>query len=243
MRSTEYPSRRRRVLLLATTGLLAAGAATACGGSHSASGSPSDVGPVSGGSTTTSGGGQHHGAAAASAAPSAAPSAGATATPPTGHTGSAVAQHALTPECTADSLTLSLGTGDAGMSQRHQPLRFTNTGGKSCVIVGFPGLSYVTGDSGRQVGAAATRDGRIGAQITLRPGEVASTTVHSVDAQVFDAAACKPTPVRGYRVYAPDDTAAIFVPLPAGTEGCAGTTPDPQLSVSTIVAGSTGQDG
>jgi hypothetical protein len=148
----------------------------------------------------------------------------------------------VTPECKAGSLALSLGQGDAGMSQQYQALRFTNTGSKACVIVGFPGVSYVTGDSGRQVGAAAARDGKIGAQLTLQPGDVASTTIHSADAQVFDAAACKPTPVRGYRVYAPDDTAAMFVPLPSGVEGCAGTTPDPQLSVASIVAGTSGQD-
>jgi hypothetical protein len=123
------------------------------------------------------------------------------------------------------------------MNQQHQALRFTNSGSTACVIVGFPGVSYVTGDSGRQVGAAATRDGKIGMQLTLQPGQVAAATIHSVDAGVFDASACKPTPVRGYRVYAPDDTAAMFVPLPSGVEGCAGSTPDPQLSVSTIVAG------
>ena len=39
----------------------------------------------------------------------------------------------------------------------------------------------------------------------------------------FDAAVCKPTPVRGLRVYPPGDTASLFVPA-AGT-GCAGTPP------------------
>jgi hypothetical protein len=149
---------------------------------------------------------------------------------------------ALTPECKANSLTLSFGGGDAGMSQQERVLRFTNSGSQACVIVGFPGVSYVTGDDGHQVGAAATRDGGKRPQITLQPGAVASTVIHSVDPGVFDPAACRETPVRGYRVYAPDDTAAMFIPLPTGTTGCAGTTPDPQLGVYSIQPGAGNPD-
>jgi hypothetical protein len=145
---------------------------------------------------------------------------------------------ALIPECKAKSLTLSFGGGDAGMNQQERVLRFTNSGSTACVIVGFPGVSYVTGDDGHQVGAAATRDGSMRPQITLQPGDVASTVIHSVDPGVFDPTACRQTPVRGYRVYAPDDTAAMFIPLPSGTTGCAGTTPDPQLGVYSIQPGS-----
>lgn len=144
---------------------------------------------------------------------------------------------ARTPECTARTLSLSFGPGDAGMSQQERVLRFTNKGSTRCAIVGFPGVSYVTGDDGRQVGAPAVRTGRIGAQVNLAPGAVASTIVHSVDPGVFDPSACRPTPVRGLRIYAPDDTAAMFIPYPSGAQGCAGTTPDPQLSVVTITAG------
>ncbi|HEX3813047.1 MAG TPA: DUF4232 domain-containing protein [Mycobacteriales bacterium] len=233
-------SRLSRGLLLATAGLLAAGA-SACSGAagasstagassaSSASGQASNVGPVSGTSAATS---QHHNPVK---------NVPTTVDPTRSTVADPITSKAVTPECKAGSLSLSLGQGDAGMSQQYQALRFTNTGSTACVIVGFPGVSYVTGDSGRQVGAAATRDGRIGMQLTLQPGGVASTTVHSVDIGVFDAAVCKPTPVRGYRVYAPDDTAAMFVPLPSGVQGCAGTTPDPQLSVASIVAGSNGQ--
>jgi hypothetical protein len=50
----------------------------------------------------------------------------------------------------------------------------------------------------------------------------------------YDAAVCRPTPVRGLRVYPPGDTAALFVPA-EGT-GCAGTPPGDQLSVQTLTA-------
>src|SRR5438270_5352872 len=55
-------------------------------------------------------------------------------------------------ECKAANLRLSLGQGDAAMSHQYIPLRFTNTGQTPCVMIGFPGVSYVTGDNGQQVG-------------------------------------------------------------------------------------------
>jgi hypothetical protein len=50
----------------------------------------------------------------------------------------------------------------------------------------------------------------------------------------YDAGVCRPTPVRGLRVYPPGETAALVVPA-TGT-GCAGTPPGPQLTVRTISA-------
>ncbi len=141
------------------------------------------------------------------------------------------------PECKANTLALSFGGSDAGMSQQYHVLRFTNTGKRTCAIVGFPGVSYVTGDNGQQVGAPAVRTGKIGPQVNLVPGAVASTVIHSVDPGVFDPSACRPTPVRGYRIYAPDDRASMFIALPSGAQGCAGNPPDPQLSVVTIRPG------
>jgi hypothetical protein len=142
-----------------------------------------------------------------------------------------------TPECKSGGLKLSFGGGDAGMSHQFRELKFTNVSKHSCVIVGFPGVSYVTGDKGTQVGAPAVREGKIGKQITLVPGQFASTIIDAVDYEVFEPAVCRPTPVRGYRIYPPDETAAMFIPLPSGAHGCAGTTPSPQLSVVTIQRG------
>ncbi|HKN98297.1 MAG TPA: DUF4232 domain-containing protein [Pseudonocardiaceae bacterium] len=151
--------------------------------------------------------------------------------------GTATPAAAPLPECKANTLSLAFGPGDAGMNQQERVLRFTNRGRATCAIVGFPGVSYVTGDDGRQVGQAAVRTGRIGAQVDLAPGASAYTIVHSVDPGVFDPAQCKPVAVRGLRVYAPDDTAAMFIPLPSGAQGCTGPTTDAQLSVVTVKAG------
>jgi hypothetical protein len=112
---------------------------------------------------------------------------------------------------------------------------FTNTGSAPCLMRGFPGVSYVTGDSGSQVGAPATRSGSIGSSVTLAPNAAASAVVTVTDVAVFDAGSCKPTSVRGFRVYAPDDTASMFIARD-GT-GCAGSPPSPQLQVQTVKAG------
>ena len=223
--------------LVVGAGVLAAVAVVGCG-------------TQSGNAQNTSGPGSQTVAAGAPSNPNSSTSDGSAPAGSTGNTGAAngsagssgngtVAAKKINgiPECKANNLALSFGGGDAGMSQQEQVLRFTNTGKSTCAIVGFPGVSYVTGDNGQQVGAPAVRTGSIGAQVNLAPGAVASTVIHSVDPGVFDPNACKPTPVRGYRIYAPDDTASMFIPLGSGAQGCAGSTPDPQLSVITIRAG------
>lgn len=140
------------------------------------------------------------------------------------------------PECKANTLALSFGGSDAGMSQQYRVLRFTNTSKATCAVVGWPGVSYVTGNNGQQLGAPAVRNGKKGGQVNLAPGAVASTVIHSVDTGVYDGGACQPTPVQGYRVYAPDDTASMFIALPSGAQGCANPA-DTGLGVVTIRPG------
>jgi hypothetical protein len=140
-----------------------------------------------------------------------------------------------TPECKTTNVKLSLGPMSAAAGHVYQPLRFTNSGAQNCVLVGFPGVTYVTGTNGTQVGAPAERDGAKGSQILLKPGQVASAIVTFVDAGVFDASVCKPTPTLGLRVYPPDQTASLFIAR-TGT-GCAGNPPSPQLRVQTIKPG------
>jgi hypothetical protein len=93
----------------------------------------------------------------------------------------------------------------------------------------------VTGDNGTQVGKPAERIGPKGPQVTLRPGQVASSVVAMTDIGVFDPAECKPTPTRGLRVYPPDSTASMFVARSG--RGCAGNPPSPQLRVETVKPG------
>ncbi|MEU0529013.1 DUF4232 domain-containing protein [Amycolatopsis tolypomycina] len=135
--------------------------------------------------------------------------------------------------CTANDVRLELGQGDAGAGSRYRPLRITNVSGTPCTVRGFPGVSYVAGDDEHQVGGAAVHEGDDGAPVRLATGETAAATIQLVNVHNYDPAQCRPTPVRGLRVYLPQGTASKFVPDP-GT-GCASTDiPGHQLSVKSV---------
>jgi Protein of unknown function (DUF4232) len=157
-------------------------------------------------------------------------------------TSAAAGTHAIQPteeadpggpsRCTTGELSVALGQGDAAAGSVYRPLIFTNTGSRTCELHGFPGVSYVAGDDGHQVGPAAAMSGERGAQVPIAPGATARAQLQLVNVQNFDTAACNPVPVRGLRVYPPGDTAALFVPMD-GT-GCSNDPPGDQLSVQTI---------
>jgi hypothetical protein len=135
-------------------------------------------------------------------------------------------------DCKAASLKLGIGGADAAAGTVYRQLVFTNIGTAPCVLQGFPGVSYVAGDDGHQIGPAAVRIGTKGEAIDLAPGASAAAPVGFTQVRNYDEAVCKPTAVRGLRVYPPQETASMFVPL-EGT-GCAGNPPGQQLSVKTI---------
>lgn len=127
-------------------------------------------------------------------------------------------------------VTLNKSAGDADMQGSHLPLVFTNTGSRSCTLRSAPGVSYVSGDSGQQVGAPATRHPG-GAKVTLAPGASASAALFLSSApQKSD---CHQVRARGLRVYPPGNTGAAFVPLPTTTCSDGG----PYLTVDSVRAG------
>jgi hypothetical protein len=215
--------------MLISTGALLAGLAAACGNASPQATGHQSVAPIgtkaNSISTSTS-------ATETSSAPTRAP---ASTTQSSGT--SDVRGSAKTRECKAADLKVSLGEGQGGAAGSSYPaVQFTNSSNSNCVIVGFPGVSYVGGDDGHQVGAPASRDGKIGTQITLAPGQMASAIVREVDAENYPASTCKPVPVRGFRVYPPDETASKFLPFSGSGKACS--TNIDQLSVQTIKSGS-----
>jgi uncharacterized protein DUF4232 len=136
------------------------------------------------------------------------------------------------PRCTTADLSASLGGGDAAAGSAYRPLIFTNTSSHTCELRGFPGVSYVAGEDGHQVGPAAAMSGERGGQVPIPPGGSARAQLQLANVQNFDAADCHPVPVRGLRVYPPGDTASLFVQMD-GT-GCSATPPGNQLSIQTI---------
>jgi hypothetical protein len=100
------------------------------------------------------------------------------------------------------------------MGQLYRRLVFTNSSTRTCTLYGFPGVSWVTGPDGQQVNDPATRSHNVTpSQVTLSPGQAAGALVHTAQPGMFPDT-CKPVTVAGFRVYPPDETAAIFVPAP-----------------------------
>jgi hypothetical protein len=135
--------------------------------------------------------------------------------------------------CRASELTVELGPANGAAGTTYGPLRFTNVSDSPCIIQGFPGVSYVAGDDGHQVGRPADRTGKDGPTLTLRPGQTAHAEVGFLTVANYPEGRCAPTPVRGLRVYPPQETASVFV-RHSGT-GCAKDVH--QLSVRTVLPG------
>jgi hypothetical protein len=132
--------------------------------------------------------------------------------------------------CKAADVKMALGRGDGAAGTVYRPLIITNVSNHKCVVQGFPGVSYVAGADGHQVGPAAYRDGTKGDPIPLNRGESANADMGFVNVQNYDPTVCMPTPVNGIRVYLPQDTGSKFVEAP-GT-GCASDKiPSNQLTV------------
>ena len=122
--------------------------------------------------------------------------------------------------CEVGELKLSLSYQGSGAGSEHQALVFTNTGDRACVVQGFPGVSYVAGSDGHQVGKAAFRSGSKGPAIPLRPGQQATAALELTNVENYDAATCQPTAAKGLQIYPPQSYDSLFVPMNDAT-GCA----------------------
>jgi hypothetical protein len=120
-----------------------------------------------------------------------------------------------TARCHTGDLSAKMGTGDGGAGTYHTNLVFTDKSDHKCTLYGYPGVSWVTGDNGTQVNSPFERSSGTKKTITLSPGGQAHAVLVTHAALNFSADKCKPTDVRGYRIYPPDETAAIFVSLPS----------------------------
>ncbi|TNM69006.1 DUF4232 domain-containing protein [Streptomyces sp. NP160] len=226
----------QRVAVVASAGVLAwslggcssAGAATDPGGATT--GPPQSTASTAAGSSSAASDGSS-GAPVGSEASSPTGSA-----PATGSSGSGGGTSGAVPACRTADLALSLLPGEGGASAGHQhdTIQFTNRGSAACALDGHPGVSLVTGDSGQQLGAAATREGSP-APVRLGPGASAYADLSVAEAGDYDAAQCQPQAAKGLRVYPPDQTAAAFVPAD-GLTGCASSSVV-LLVVDPVVAG------
>lgn len=142
--------------------------------------------------------------------PAATPSAGGASTSTTGTT------------CAVGSLKITYAndTGGGGAGSVSGALTFTNTGSTACTLTGFPGVSFVRGSTGTQVGQAATRTDGAAKTKKLAPGRSAKAALRRTQPGNYGDD-CGQTKVDGFRVYPPDSTEAAFVAFK--TTGCTST--------------------
>jgi hypothetical protein len=102
-----------------------------------------------------------------------------------------------------------LGAPNGTAGTIYYQLALTNKSSISCFEQGYPGVSFVAGSDGHQVGASASRISGATPRVTLAPGAAAYSLLGIADAANF--ASCQQTPVLGLRVYPPDSTLALFI--------------------------------
>jgi hypothetical protein len=157
------------------------------------------------------------GGASSAPLPSSAPTTEAPIATPTAETTtpsqtSATGSNSTTRCHTADlKVTIAPDEGGGAAGTEFEAVVFTNKSARTCTLYGYPGVSFVTGDNGTQVNDAFTRTDGEKKTISLAPGAAAHASIGLPSVANFVAATCKPIAVRGFRVYPPDETAAVFV--------------------------------
>ncbi len=109
-------------------------------------------------------------------------------------------------------VTSQAGPGGGAAGSEYAWLVFTNVSGRTCTLYGYPGVSWVTGPSGQQVNDPVQRRTDVTpTRVVLTPGGVAHAQVRHANPELYGPD-CHPVQVAGFRVYPPDETAAVFVP-------------------------------
>jgi hypothetical protein len=114
---------------------------------------------------------------------------------------------ATAPRCAGSWLRVSVGAGSrvTTVTTRYA-LDFTNVGGASCTLTGYPQVAAYQGE-GTEVGDAAVMDTSVAAlRVVLAPGQTAHA---SLDASL--SVRCRPVRVAGLRVVPPGQSAARYV--------------------------------
>jgi len=124
------------------------------------------------------------------------------------------------PGCLASALQAQLGVSQGTAGTIYQVVVLTNTSTATCTLYGFPGVSFVTGVGGLQVGAPATRVSGVPVSlVTLAAGGKANLLLAVHDAGAYSPAECHMTTVHWLRVYPPGDYGALY--LQYNTPACA----------------------
>ncbi|GAA1353491.1 DUF4232 domain-containing protein [Saccharothrix algeriensis] len=134
-----------------------------------------------------------------------------------------VGDHAARPQagtCRSVDLGVAFGRVEGAAGTVYREVLLTNRGIAPCALRGHPGVSYVD-PGGEQVGAAAVRSGDRGSLLTLPHGATAVSDVGFARVDNFDPDLCRKTPVWGIKVFPPDETTPLYLPM-SDQHGCAG---------------------
>jgi hypothetical protein len=179
---------------------LVAAAALAAGCASSGSGPAASSSASSMPSTSSSGGTNGSGTSAASSP----------ATTPTSTSTAAAGLAACTTANLSVSLVSNMGGGAAGST--YVPIQFTNTAGTACAMYGFPGVSFVTGQNGSQIGAPAQRSPNSGkVTVTVASHATAHAWLQIAEAGNYPASSCHVVNANWLKIYPPGNTAAAYV--------------------------------
>src|SRR3954452_3815538 len=144
-----------------------------------------------------------------------------------------------TPRCLLSGLSVRLGRASGAAGSTYRPIVFTNTSTTACTLRGYPGVAYVAPTTGRQVGAAASRDAGVRIRtVTLAPGGHAAALLQIVNYLNYPSGSCVAKTVSGLRVYPPGSSAAAYVAFARHRQACS--TGVHQLAVRVVVRGTTG---
>ena len=116
------------------------------------------------------------------------------------------------PTCQPSALHAKLGLSQGTAGSVYQVIDFTNISGSDCTLLGYPGVSFVTGRGGSQIGAPATRNPASPTKlITLAPGQVVNSVLQVVEAGNFPTKDCLPVTVHWLRIYPPGDFSPLYL--------------------------------
>jgi hypothetical protein len=144
---------------------------------------------------------------ASAASPSASATGGSvTATPGPSRTAAAI------PPCASATLRPSLAPMGAAAGTGYYALRLTNTSASSCTLYGYPGVSFVSGVPGHQIGSAAARNALYPVTtVVLTANATAHATLGIAAVANYPASRCQPATAHALRVFAPDQMVAVYV--------------------------------
>ncbi|ONH29561.1 hypothetical protein BL253_16795 [Pseudofrankia asymbiotica] len=125
------------------------------------------------------------------------------------------------PTCAASVLAAAIAGSEGAAGTVYTRITLTNNSSARCTLRGYPGASFADA-AGNQLGAPADRTGNAGAAVVLAGGGKAEFTV--LIAQTGALPGCDTpagsTSAANLRVYPPDNTVALLVPMPQGQLAC-----------------------